>query len=112
MLPKMLKRENFEGVPELVNKVRTIMTSISLEGMVGDLMALKERPDSRPMLSGIKVPTLILHGVDDQLIPPQEAKDMHRGDPRSTTAANPQRRSPAQYGAACDLQRGSARFSV
>jgi 3-oxoadipate enol-lactonase len=79
MLPKMLTRENFENNPMLTAKVRSIMYSISLEGMVGDLMALKGRPDSRPMLESITIPTLILHGADDQLIPPQEAKDMHSG---------------------------------
>lgn len=76
MLPKMLTSEHFENKPEMVSKARSIMTSISLEGMVGDLMAMKERIDSRPMLDTITVPTLILHGVDDQLIPPQEAKDL------------------------------------
>ena len=51
---------------------------MSLEGITGDLMGMKERPDLTPTLAGIKVPTLVLHGADDQIIPLQEAREYAR----------------------------------
>jgi 3-oxoadipate enol-lactonase len=76
MLPKMLAPLTADRNDQLVNQVKSIMMSISLEGMIADLQAMKDRPDSRPLLLEITVPVLILHGLDDQLIPSQEAKDM------------------------------------
>jgi pimeloyl-ACP methyl ester carboxylesterase len=59
------------------------METISLEGITGDLMGMKERPDSTPALAGIKVPTLVLHGADDQIIPFQEAEHMRDAIPNA-----------------------------
>ena len=42
------------------------------------------RPDSTPLLGEIAVPTLIIHGEDDQLIPVQEAQSMHAAIADST----------------------------
>ena len=53
------------------------MNSTSVTGIVGALEGMKQRPDSTPLLGNIDVPTLILHGEDDQLIPAQDAQDMH-----------------------------------
>jgi 3-oxoadipate enol-lactonase len=38
---------------------------------------MKERRDSQDLLTQINIPTLILHGKDDQLIPSQTAEEMH-----------------------------------
>ena len=65
----------------LVEKVRSILMSVSLEGMLGDLEGLRDRPDSRPGLQNIHIPTLILHGADDQIIPVQEAGEMQAAIP-------------------------------
>lgn len=73
MLPKMLSPKTYEEKPELVHRVREIMEGTSLGGIIGDLMSMKLRPDSTPGLKKVDKPTLILHGSDDQLIPPSEA---------------------------------------
>jgi pimeloyl-ACP methyl ester carboxylesterase len=73
MLPKMLSPKSYVDRPELVHRVREIMQATSLDGILGDLMGMKSRPDSTPGLRNIKKLTLILHGNDDQLIPPSEA---------------------------------------
>jgi pimeloyl-ACP methyl ester carboxylesterase len=44
---------------------------------------MMEREDSTPLLSHIEVPTLIVHGAEDALIPIAEAESMHRAIPRS-----------------------------
>jgi pimeloyl-ACP methyl ester carboxylesterase len=41
--------------------------------------AIIARPDSRPDLARIKVPTLIVVGEGDQITPPDAAEEMHKG---------------------------------
>lgn len=77
MLSKMLSPQSYQARPELVAHVGRILESASVGGIVGALMAMRERPDSTPTLAQIDKPTLILHGADDQLISPQEAQAMH-----------------------------------
>jgi pimeloyl-ACP methyl ester carboxylesterase len=77
MLLKLLAPVTSQTRPELVEQVRRIMTANSLEGILGDLVALKERPDSTPTLAEIHIPTLLLPGAEDQIIPSQEAQAMH-----------------------------------
>jgi len=76
MLPKMFAPPTYTQKPELVNHLHAMMARTSVEGIVGALMAIKNRPDSTPMLPLLDVPTLILHGTDDQLIPFSEAQGM------------------------------------
>ena len=51
--------------------------------------AIIGRPDSRPDLPRIKVPTLILVGEADQITPPDAAEEMHRGIAASTLVVIP-----------------------
>jgi pimeloyl-ACP methyl ester carboxylesterase len=83
MLPKMLSPETYTGNPELVSRVKQIMEATSVPGIKGALMGMKARPDATPLLAGIDVPTLVLHGEDDQLIPVEEAQAMHAAIPNS-----------------------------
>jgi 3-oxoadipate enol-lactonase len=77
MLPKMVSPRTYEGNPDLVRRVRTIMEGTSVPGIVGALMGMRDRPDSTDLLDQIDRPVLIVHGMDDQLIPPSEAEAMH-----------------------------------
>ena len=83
MLPKMLSPKSYETQTELVTRVRKMMASTSLAGVVSDLAALRDRADSTTLLAQIDKPTLILHGADDQLIPPAEAQFMSATIPRA-----------------------------
>jgi len=76
MLPKMLSPKTYSNRQELVHQVWDIMQATSVQGIVGDLMGMKSRPNSVPTLAKIDKPTLILHGSDDQLIPLSEAVAM------------------------------------
>ena len=77
MLPKMMAPMTYTTNPALVQQVEELMSSASVPGIVGALAGMKTRPDSTALLSEIEVPTLIVHGEDDQLIPVQEAQTMH-----------------------------------
>ncbi len=77
MLPKLMAPESYED-DELVDFVKEIMEGTSVEGVIGALHAMRDRPDSTPTLSKIAVPTLIIHGENDQIIPIVEAEAMYR----------------------------------
>lgn len=76
MLPKMLSPRTIATNPELVQRVKHMMANTSVQGIKGALMGMKSRPDSTETLTEIDLPTLILHGDDDQIIPRREAEDM------------------------------------
>jgi pimeloyl-ACP methyl ester carboxylesterase len=78
MLAKVLAPSTNSENPALSGRVRQIMEGNSLESYVGDLLGMRDRQDSTPTLSQIDIPTLILHGAEDQLIPSSEAETMHR----------------------------------
>lgn len=78
MATKLLSPQTAASDPDLVALVREIMSATSVEGAVGALMAMKERPDSTPTLDDIDVPTLIIHGADDQIVPVSEAQAMQQ----------------------------------
>ena len=76
MVPKLLSPVTQRGKPHVVRKVEDIMRSATVEGVIAALQAMAARPDSRPTLNTIHVPTLILTGRDDALIPVSEAEEM------------------------------------
>ncbi len=88
MLPKMMALASSED-DELVEFVREIMEGASPEGVMGALAAMKDRPDSTPSLDEIDVPTLIIHGADDQLISLAEAEAMAAAIPDSQLVVVP-----------------------
>jgi pimeloyl-ACP methyl ester carboxylesterase len=63
-----------------------MMTRQSAEGVRAALGALRDRPDSTPLLSTITVPTLILVGDEDVITPPAESKAMLDAMPEAALA--------------------------
>jgi pimeloyl-ACP methyl ester carboxylesterase len=59
------------------------MAEISLDAMVGDQLGMLERPDSFPMLDQINVPTLLIHGADDRLVPLEDMRILQAKIPTS-----------------------------
>ncbi len=76
MLPKLMAPNTYGEQPDLGEFVEEMMMQTSTEGMVGALAAMRDRADSTPHLDKIKVPCLVLHGEEDQLIPLSEARLM------------------------------------
>jgi 3-oxoadipate enol-lactonase len=89
MIQRMLAPKAYENRPELIEAAMNIMHDVSVEGIVGDLYGMRDRPDSTASLSGISVPTLIIHGADDQIIPMREAQDMQKNIPGATLRVIP-----------------------
>ncbi len=77
MLPKMLAPSTTAGNPALVARVRALMAATPVSGILGALGAMRDRPDSTPLLSSLgNKPTLVLAGAEDQLISSTAASAM------------------------------------
>ncbi len=76
MLSKLLSPTGMEHNHELKSKLRTMISGNQMSGIIGDLMAMEERPDARPLLPTIRVPTLVVVGEHDSPSPPAEMKKM------------------------------------
>jgi YbgC/YbaW family acyl-CoA thioester hydrolase len=84
MLPKMFAPSAATRKPEVVERVRALMAATPVAGIVGALGALRDRPDSTPLLSTLgDLPTLVLVGADDQITPPPRAAAMAAAIPGS-----------------------------
>jgi pimeloyl-ACP methyl ester carboxylesterase len=86
--PSALVGRMFEGMlgatthatrPEVAALVRTAMQHAPRQGTLGALEALLTRPDSRPALATISVPTVVVSGEEDVLTPPALQDDIAAG---------------------------------
>lgn len=84
MLPKLLGRSTHGAQPLLVGEVRAMIQRTPVAGIVGALRAMKERPDSTPLLADIDVPTLVISGDEDELIPAAAARELAGAVPGAT----------------------------
>ena len=80
----MLGKTTRSNRPEITNSVHRMLSSQPVEGVVGALEAMMGRPDSTPLMSTIDVPTLIVAGDEDAIIPMAEAKAMQEAIRGST----------------------------
>lgn len=81
MLPKLFAPASYENKKESVEQIRTTMLNQNRPGIISALYAMASRPDSSPDLAGISVPTLIISGKEDAIIPAAEADIMHKHIP-------------------------------
>ena len=77
LLPKMLARTTLSRRPDVAERVRALMASTPVAGMVGALAAMRDREDSGSLLPTLAgVPTLVVVGEADTLTPPNQARAM------------------------------------
>jgi pimeloyl-ACP methyl ester carboxylesterase len=60
-------------------EVRAMAEAVGADGFVRQQRAIMARPDSRPGLGAIGVPTLVLVGEEDLITPPSEAQEIAAG---------------------------------
>ncbi|MBC8087683.1 MAG: alpha/beta fold hydrolase [Phycisphaerae bacterium] len=70
----MVGKTTREKRPDIVDRARAMMARQSVEGIVGALTALRDRPDSTATLGTVTVPTLVVVGDEDALTPVAEAE--------------------------------------
>ena len=76
LLPQLLAAATQATQPEVAGQVRKMAHRWSVPGLVGALRTLRDRPDSTDTLRGVRVPTLVLVGSEDQIAPPDTARAM------------------------------------
>jgi pimeloyl-ACP methyl ester carboxylesterase len=89
MLPKLVGAATAAARPAWLPELRRRIERSPTEGVVAALGAIKERPDSTPLLWTITVPTLVLVGAEDVITPPSLAEAMARGVPGATLVVVP-----------------------
>jgi len=71
LLPKLLSPQ---APPAVVERVRALGSRQSAVALTSALAAMRDRPDSTPLLAKIAVPTLVIVGEADAISPPAEAR--------------------------------------
>ena len=70
-MERLLTPYTLQNDEELVENVRAMIFENSPDGVVAALGAMRERPDSTPLLGEIGVPTLVVGGKEDGIISPE-----------------------------------------
>ncbi len=68
--------EKLSANPEHLPILQQLIQRQSPAGVMGALQAMAERPDSLPALSALTVPIVIVHGLEDSLVPPARAREI------------------------------------
>jgi pimeloyl-ACP methyl ester carboxylesterase len=81
MLPKLFSPATYTKRPEIIGPVKDQMMRSNPRGLANILRGLAIRPDRTAELGRIGVPTLVLAGADDQMIPVEESQRLADGIP-------------------------------
>ena len=84
MVPKLLGNTTHQRRPDIVARVRTMILGQSVEGIGAAIRVLMSRPDSTPLLGGLRVPVLVIAGEEDVLTPAAEMEGMAAAIPHAT----------------------------
>ena len=68
---RLLAPDTLESNARVVEKVRAMILESNPNGVVAALGAMRERPDSTPLLEKIEVPTLVIGGEEDGISSPE-----------------------------------------
>lgn len=82
MMPQLLPPSRLND--PLAGEVKAMAGRVGGEAFLRQQRAILGRPDSRPDLAGVRVPTLVAVGDLDRLTPPAEAQAIHEGIAGST----------------------------
>lgn len=75
MLPWLIAERHLEN-QALTERVYAMASRVGRDGFINQETSIMERPDSRPLLPEIKVPTIVVCGRDDQLTPSARSEEM------------------------------------
>ena len=89
MIPKLLGKTTQETRPDLVAEARRMMLKMSPQDIAKVQQGMAARPDSVATLKTINVPTLVMMGEEDTLIPSSDGDLMRQHIPSSRLAVIP-----------------------
>jgi pimeloyl-ACP methyl ester carboxylesterase len=85
MLPNVLSENYFKNplIPINIMKDTRLQSGLDATSLIKLMKATQEREDYRTKLKNIKVPTLVMQGEKDTLLPPSFAEEVHKNIPQS-----------------------------
>lgn len=89
MVPKLLAEGTISSKPEVAAMLKMMMERQRPSGAIAALRGMAARADRTPLLATIRVPTLIITGELDTLIPPKESEAMAATIPGSELVVIP-----------------------
>jgi len=90
MLPKLLAEHTRNALPEITEHMGSIIAEQRPEAVAAAARGMAKRPDRIPMLPSIAVPTLIITGSDDVLMPLPTSQAMANAIPGSALVVLPE----------------------
>ena len=84
MMPKLLGQHDEGARPTVKPLVRRLIKQQPPAAIRGAIFRMMERPDARPQLKSIAVPTLVIVGEEDELTPPSAAEEIASAIPGAT----------------------------
>ncbi|MGN5375025.1 alpha/beta fold hydrolase [Sphingomonas hankookensis] len=88
LLPQLVHPRHVDG--PLAETVQAMASRVGGTAFARQQRAILDRPDSRPILPTITVPTLVAVGKDDVLTPPADAAEIHAGIPHARLEVLPE----------------------
>ncbi len=89
MVPKLLGASSIADRSEVVARVRDMMSTMTAGGIAAVQRGMAARPDSRPTLATINLPTLVLVGAEDTVTTVADAEAIRQGIVGSNSAVLP-----------------------
>ena len=83
LIPRLLGKTTLETKPDVVERVRSLIQSNSPQGIAKACYGLACRRDSSALLDQIQIPTLVLAGSEDAIVPRAQAESLHQNIPSS-----------------------------
>jgi pimeloyl-ACP methyl ester carboxylesterase len=90
LIPKLLGATTTKRRPAVADQVRRMIEGARVEGIVGAIEAMIERPDSTPDLARIACPTLVVVGGEDVITPVADGAEMQNHIARSRLVILPE----------------------
>lgn len=90
MMPRLLGKTTIGHKPHVWGQVARLLDQTPVEAACDALAALATRPDRRPMLSQIAVPSLVIAGEEDIISTPAEMELIAEGMPNAVFEVVPQ----------------------
>jgi len=75
LLPRLVHPARLDD-PSVREPIFAMAASIGRDGFLRQQVAIMGRPDNRPLLSSVQVPTLVMCGREDQLTPPSLSQEI------------------------------------
>ena len=90
LVPKLVNEHSLVRHSHLKERIIHMIQQASPQGIANALRGMALRPDYRPHLPKIEVPTFIAVGENDELTPPSMSEDMHKLIPNSVLEIIPE----------------------